>query len=169
MSADRVKETWRTAQATDPLTPYRRLYRAKVISQSSDLQSVSVRPYDASLPDMAGVPLRHGVPGIKVQTAPGCTVQIGWDDGRPDRPFAALWSSDASALRVVIPAISIELGTENAPDFAVRGTAQLTTLLSAFGTIAGALTALGKVSEAANLTATSAQLATTLSTKVRIG
>lgn len=152
------------------MTPYRRIYRAKFIAQSADLQRVDVRPYDASLPDMAGLELRHGIPGAKVQVAPGCTLQVGWDDGKPDRPFAALWSSDARALRVVLPAdVSVELGTEGALEPAVKGTSYSVVLGSALTAIAAALTKLGKVEEAGVVTAAVGNLPTTLSAKVKIG
>jgi hypothetical protein len=169
MSADRLKEAFRAIQGVDPFVRYRCIYRAKVLGQSGDLQQVDVRPFDGSLPDMAGIELRHGVPGIKVQVIPGCTVQVGWDDGRPDRPFAALWSSDASAVRVVLACPSLELGAEQPTDFAVKGTSQLIQLTSAFTAIATGLTGLGKVSEAAAVTAAVAQLALTLSARVRVG
>jgi len=167
--SDRLKTALRAASAVDPLVRYRCLYRAKVLGQSGDLQKVSVRPFDSSLPDMADIPLRHGVPGIKVQVQRGCTVQVGWDDGRPDRPFAALWSAEASALRVCIVSPSVEIGTANPTDFAVLGTSQLEQLSSAFTTIAGALTGLGKIQEGMAIMAVVAQLPMTLSPHVRLG
>ena len=169
MSADRLKDAFRALQALDPMHPYQRIYRAKVIAQSSDMQRVDVRPFDPSLPDMAGIELRHGLPGLKVQVAFGCSIQIGWDDGRPDHPFAALWSADATALRVIIPATMLELGVENAPDFAVKGTSQIAQLAAAFTAIATALTQLGQLPGAAAVTAAVAALPLTLSTRVRIG
>lgn len=121
MSADRLKDAWKASQGADPMVRYRCIYRAKVLGQSGNLQAVSVRPFDASLPDMADIPLRHGVPGIKVQVEPGCSVQIGWDDGRPDRPFAALWSTDAAAMKVSIVADVVNLGSDGATEPAVLG------------------------------------------------
>jgi len=169
MSQDRLKQAFRDLQRLDPMAPYRRLYRAKVVAQSSDLQHVDVRPYDASLPDMAGIELRHGLPGIKVQVALGCTIQIGWDDGRPDRPFAALWSADTSAVRVVIPASLIELGTELPADAAVKGNQQLAHLQSAFSAISGALFSLGQLAASIQVSTASAGLSSTLSSRVKIG
>jgi hypothetical protein len=169
VSADRLKDAMRAMQALEPMHPYRRIYRAKVIAQSADLHHVDVRPFDPSLPDMAGIELRHGVPGIKVQVALGCSVQIGWDDGKPTQPFAALWSADATAVRVVIPATMIELGQENAPDFAVKGTAQLAQLSAAFAAISAALFKLGQLTESATVATAASQLPATLSTIVRVG
>jgi hypothetical protein len=121
MSADRLKDAWRAAQGTDPLIRYRCLYRAKVLGQGGDLQTVSVRPFDPSLPDMADIPLWHGIPGIKVQVQPGCTVQVGWDDGKPFAPYAALWSADANAVKVVLAASSLMLGGDGATQRLVYG------------------------------------------------
>jgi hypothetical protein len=137
VSQDRLKQAFRDLQRLDPMLPYRRIYRAKVMAQSGDLDRVDVRPFDPSLPDMAGIELRHGVPGIKVQVQPGCTIQIGWDDGKPHQPFAALWSTDASAVKISIPATLLELGMIDAPFSLVQGeTWQLT-----FNTLMTLLTA----------------------------
>ena len=122
MSQDRLKASLRALQGLDPMHPYRRIYRAKVLGQSLDLQKVDVRPFDPSLPAMSGIDLRHGVPGIKVQVAPGCSVQIGWDDGKPDKPFAALWSTDASAIKVSLIATQLNLGSDMPIDAAMLGT-----------------------------------------------
>ena len=169
MSQDRLKQAFRDLQRLDPMLPYRRIYRGKVMAQSGDLDRVDVRPYDPSVPDMAGVELRHGVPGIKVQVQPGCSIQIGWDDGKPNQPFAALWSTDASAIRIVIPATALELGIDGATEPAVYGLAQMQQLVSAFTAIAAALTSLGQVSQAATVTSAAAALPTTLSPTVRVG
>lgn len=90
MGSDRLKDAARGLQRLDPLIPYRYLYRARVISQRKHCQ-VDVRPLDQSLPDMAGIPLMHGIPGLTVSLCPGALVHVGWQDGRPDRPFAALF------------------------------------------------------------------------------
>jgi hypothetical protein len=165
--SDRIKSAWKATQGIDPLVRYRCIYRAKVIGQSGDF--VSARPFDSSLPDMADIPLRHGIPGLKVDVLPGCTVQIGWDDGRPDRPFAALWSTDASAIRISIPASLLELGGVNLTEAAVLGTSQLEQLVAAFTACAAGLSALGQISQASAITAAAAALPLTLSPGVRIG
>lgn len=169
MSADRLRAAWKAVQGTDPLIRYRCIYRAKVISQSGDLQTVGVRPMDPTLPDMDGIPIRHGIPGVRVQVEPGCTIQIGWDDGRPDRPFAALWSSDARATRIVIPSPNLELGSENPPDFALKGTAAVSEIAGALNEIAGALFTLGQIPSSITVAAAAANLPGTLSTRVSIG
>ena len=177
MSTDRLKTAARALQNLDPMIRYRMLYRGKVIGQRDG--TVDVRPYDASLPDMAGIPLRHGIPGLVVQVALGCSIQIGFDDGRPDRPFAALWSTDASAVRISIPATLLELGGENPPNAAVLGTAHFATLSTAMTTLASAMTALAGIgvlsaivpalgSAASACTAQATALPSQLSTTVRV-
>lgn len=124
MSVDRLKAAGRAVVGLDPMIRYRCLYRCKVVGQSGN--NVDVRPYDPALPDMASIPLRHGVPGLKIQVAPGCSVQVGFDDGRPDRPFAALWSTDASALRVCLEGTSVELGAWGAIEPVILGASRAT-------------------------------------------
>lgn len=111
MNADRSLSAWSGLQdAQDPMGLYARTYRAKVVAQTADADQVDVRPDDARLPDMAKVPLRHGVPGLRVQVAIGSYLLVGWDDGRPDRPFAALWNPDVHAIKVSVVADLVNLG-----------------------------------------------------------
>lgn len=111
MNADRSLSAWSGLQdAQDPMGLYARTYRAKVVAQTDDADYVDVRPDDPRLPDMARVPLRHGVPGLRVQVAPGAYLLVGWDDGRPDRPFAALWNQDVHAIKVSMVADMVKLG-----------------------------------------------------------
>jgi len=115
MSTDRVKGAWSSIQnLQDPMGAYARMYRAKVVAQTGDADEVGVRPDDTSLPDMARVPLRHGIPGAHVQVALGSYVLVGWDDGRPDKAFAALWNSDAHAIKVSFAADVLNLGGQSA-------------------------------------------------------
>ena len=164
--SDRLKDAARTLQGLDPMIRYRCLYRGKVIGQTG--QTVDVRPYDPLLPDMAGIPLRHGVPGITVSVTPGCSVQVGWDDGRPDRPFAALWSSDASAVSITIDTPSLGLGS-SATHAAVYGPELARALTTLAGSLGTAMTSLGQSVAAAACATFSSALPATLSPKVRVG
>jgi hypothetical protein len=139
VSQDRLKQAFRDLQRLDPMLPYRRLYRAKLLAQDADLQHVDVRPFDSGVPDMAGIELRHGIPGVKVQVALGCTLQVGWDDGKPDKPFAALWSTDAHAVKIVMPSDQLLLGSEAAIQQAPLGTLQRLTLETVLDLVAVAL------------------------------
>lgn len=165
MSLDRLKAAAKSLQALDPLHLYRCLYRAKVIAQAGG--TVDARPIDSRVPDMAGIPLRHGIPGLTVQVQPGCTVMVGWEDGKPDRPFAALWSTDAAAVQVVVDGASIALGG-NAVDFAFKGTSAATALATVIGAIGTGMGALLQPQAAAACAAFVSALPGLLSVKVRV-
>jgi hypothetical protein len=144
VNTDRTAGAWIALQnLQDPMGLYARMYRAKVVAQSDDADTVDVRPDDPSLPDMANIPLRHGVPGLRVSVAMGSYVLVGWDDGRPDHPFAALWTAGVEALKISIPAARLNLGDQAAFEAFVLGTsyrtaedAMLETLQIAFQTMA---------------------------------
>ena len=104
------------------MVPYRYLYRAKVIAQSAgNLDQVDVRPDDPAVPEMAGVPLRHGIPGVQAQVQPGCFVVVGWANGEPDAPFAALWEPGATVTKLIINGASIQLGGSSASKHPFHG------------------------------------------------
>jgi hypothetical protein len=98
------------ARTANPGLDHLALYRATLTAQSSDLATVDVRPDDARLPEMSGIPLRTGVPGAVAQVSPGAILLVGWDDGNPARPFAALWDQGAAVLRLTLNASKVELG-----------------------------------------------------------
>ena len=114
MSQDRTKASFRALAALDPMIPYRVLYRAKVVAQDGDSDVVDVRPDDPDLPDMARIPLRHGAPGLRVAVPLGSYLLVGWDDGRPDKPFAALWSGGIVPAKVSIQGDQVKLGSNSA-------------------------------------------------------
>ena len=123
MDTDRAAGAWIDLQnLQDPMGPYARMYRAKVVAQSDDAETVDVRPDDPTLPDMANIPLRHGVPGARVSVAMGSYVLVGWDDGRPDHPFAGLWTRDSHVLKISFLADRLNLGDRTATEAYVQGT-----------------------------------------------
>lgn len=98
-SSDRLTGPLRAiARRADPLLPFRSLYRARLVSQSGDLARVDVIPEetDGLLPPMSNVPLRTGTPGVSARVRPGAYLLVGWENGKPSRPFAALWSSPST-------------------------------------------------------------------------
>lgn len=164
MSWDRLKEAARNLQRLDPLIHYRCLYKAKVVAQSpTSPDKIDVRPFDSRLPDMAGIPIRHGVPGMHVQVQLGCTVDVGWEDGRPDQPFAALWGPEASVAKLELNGNLIAVGGTS-PEFMIKGT----TFVAWMGAF---LTALGSSDPlaAAACSAAAGGLANLLSKKVTVG
>jgi hypothetical protein len=70
---------------------YHALYPAKVISQNSDDGSLELTPQSSKLAGMSRVPIRTGVPGMKVKVAAGGVVLVGFENGNPQSPVATLW------------------------------------------------------------------------------
>jgi hypothetical protein len=128
MSAlDRVKASFvALARGAHPTIDYLTLYRGRVLKQHDNLARVDVQPEDRRLPPMANIPLRTGVPGVDVRlrlqdeagqsngAAP--LVLVGWENGRPDRPYAALWAAGVPGVArsqiaaLIIRGVKVELG-----------------------------------------------------------
>ncbi len=91
------------AQAIAPIDYYS-FYSGTIRKQSSDLTTVDIEPDNAALlgPGFQRVPLRHGLPGCKVQISNGSKIRIGWDDGNPQKPFAAIWNGEETVQKVQI-------------------------------------------------------------------
>lgn len=83
-------------RAAFPRIDYYGFYRAKVAKQSADLLRVDVQPDDPRVPGMGDIPLRHGLPGIKVQVAIGAYVLIGFMGGDPSKPYVHCWEAGES-------------------------------------------------------------------------
>jgi len=145
---DRSIAAWEGMQnAQDPMGAYARMYRVCVVAQSDDSDQVDVRLDDASLLDMARVPLRHGIPGLRVHVENGSYLLVGWDNGRPDKAFAALWDPDVHVTKVSFVADEIHVGSRTAHEAYVEGTsyraaedAMLSGLQVAFAALAAACT-----------------------------
>jgi hypothetical protein len=87
-------------------------YPCKVVSQNGD-GSLELKPdLDRKLPGLSKVPIRYGIPGVTVKVASGARVHVGYDNGDPAKPFAAIWDSDA--LKEVIVDASV-MATVKAP------------------------------------------------------
>ena len=147
--ADRTATAWAGMQdAQDPMGLYANMFRAKVLAQDDDADLVDVRPEDPRLPDMMKIPLRHGIPGLRVRVRLGSYVLIGWDDGKPHQPFAGLWTPGTHVEKLSLPADLISLSQRNATQAFVRGTsyraaedAMLTGLAAAFAALGAACAA----------------------------
>jgi len=104
---------------------YSRMYPARVSKQNSDgtLQLVP----DDDVMKGAGwdrVPIRHGLPGITLEGVPsGARVRVGFEEGDPANPFAALWDTDTgtTGLTIVVHAAHIKLGGGDATKAALLG------------------------------------------------
>lgn len=84
-------------RAGDPFALYRAMYGASVKAQSVDLRLVDVEPDDPLLPMMSNIPLYLPIAGVSVALnlpveAPWVRCLVGWENGKPDRPFCLLCS-----------------------------------------------------------------------------
>ena len=76
------------------------LYPAKVVSQAGD-GSLELQPDDDRVPGASRVPIRYGIPGVRVKVRAGARVMLGWENGDPSRPFAALWEPEGLELLIL--------------------------------------------------------------------
>ena len=83
---------------------YLALYPCTVVVATT--AKADVTPDDPRIPDMIGVPIRKGVPGVDVLVAPGARVLLGFENGNPMRPFVSVWES-GTAVSLTITATSI--------------------------------------------------------------
>ena len=73
---------------------YCALYACRVVGQNVD-GTLELQPDDARMPQLSGVSIRHGIPGVSVSIAAGSRVLLGFEDASPAKPFAALWQADS--------------------------------------------------------------------------
>ncbi len=82
-------------------TDYHAAYLAEVRGQNADF-TVELRPESPRLGDFSRVALR-GLPGVQVRVKQGARVLLGFENGDPARPYAALFSAD-SLQEIVVTA-----------------------------------------------------------------
>lgn len=80
-------------------TRYHKKYPCEVVDQAEDY-TLSLRPDDPSIAGdgLDGVPIRHGIPGVKVRVSPGARVQLGFENGKPDKRYASLFEDDPDSV-----------------------------------------------------------------------
>jgi hypothetical protein len=83
----------RLIQAVSADQKYFALYRCRVVQQSADLKRVDVVPDDPTVPPLAGIPLRFGVPFVTVtlNLSQPQYVLLGFMGGNPSLPYIAEW------------------------------------------------------------------------------
>jgi hypothetical protein len=124
VSRDRGKGSFAALAGADPLVDYRAFYRARVVDQAPYPNlKVSVQPIEPKLPPLTNIPLRVGIPGASVELrldqGDAVFVLVGWENGQPDRPFAALWLAGTAGARreqikrVILEGLAVELGDAN--------------------------------------------------------
>ncbi len=74
---------------------YFALYPARVVSQSGSDLTLDVQPDRDTIPPMSKVPIRTFAPDIEIRLSPGARVLVGFEEGDPRKPYAALWQSGA--------------------------------------------------------------------------
>lgn len=76
---------------------YLALYQCKVVSQNSD-GSLELQPLaPTKLASFSHVPIRYGLPGATITVNAGAQVLLGWFNGDPAMPYAALWAPGPSS------------------------------------------------------------------------
>ena len=95
------------------------LYPCKIVKVG--WTAVDVKPDRDDLPAMADVPIRIGTLGEQAKCTVGCKALLGFEQGNPQSPYVALWSSDGTADEIKMttstkitqtsPSIKIDGGT----------------------------------------------------------
>lgn len=94
------------------------LYPARAVSQNGD-GTLEVVPDDKRIPGMSRVPIRYGLPGVKVTLKKDARILLGFEGGDPQKPAAMVWESgtldkltiEASAeVKVAAPKVTHEAG-----------------------------------------------------------
>lgn len=103
-------------------------YRAKVIAQSDDMHYLEVKPDSPLLSDITRVPIRTGLPGVKVKVRQGAHVMIAFENADRSQPVATLWESDTleelhvnATGKVVLNSPDVRIGDENGAPIAREG------------------------------------------------
>lgn len=94
-------------------------YTAQVVTQAAD-GTLDLLPDDARLraSGLQSVPIRHGLPGVRVKVPPGSRVLLGFDNGDARSPYAALWHEDQVLEVQIGGAIPVAMSTQVDLNFA---------------------------------------------------
>ena len=73
-------------------TLYHGTFACTVLGQNDD-DSLELLPDDERVRGngLSRVPIRHGVPGVRVRVIVGSRVMLGFENGDPRRPYASMW------------------------------------------------------------------------------
>lgn len=93
---DRLKAAFDQAvEAALPNVDYHALYTCQVVSQNGD-GTLDLKPQRTDWPTQKNIPIRCGVPNLKIKVQANAQVLLGWENGDPSIPFAGLWLVGAS-------------------------------------------------------------------------
>lgn len=102
---------------------YYALYTAKVVKQNTngtlELQPEDAR-FQALLPGLTSVPIRYGIPGVKVEIPAGGRVAVGFEGGNPQFPVVVFWDNSL-VTKLVMEADKIYLGGDTLTEPAAKG------------------------------------------------
>ena len=88
---DRLKAAFdQSVEAALPNVDYFALYTCQVVSQNAD-GTLDLKPQRTDWPTQKNIPIRCGVPNLKVKVQANSQVLLGWENGDPSVPFAGLW------------------------------------------------------------------------------
>lgn len=76
----------RILAASDPGARFRGVFEYRIVSQAGDRLNLQPVRSRASMPDLARVPVRMGVPGVRAEHAPGSQVLVVFLDADASRP-----------------------------------------------------------------------------------
>jgi hypothetical protein len=82
----RVSALARLLAAHDPGARFRGVHEYRVVTQTGERLNLQPVRSRAALPDLARVPVRAGVPGVKATHSPGSAVLVAFLDADPSRP-----------------------------------------------------------------------------------
>lgn len=82
-----------------------RIYLAKhpaVVELQHADDTLDLTPDNAKLRGrgISNVPIRHGLPGVRVKVKQGSRCLLGYEGGDPDKPYASLW--DAASVEQIL-------------------------------------------------------------------
>jgi hypothetical protein len=96
---------------------YMALYPCNIDSQNGD-GTLELTPDNEKIKGLSKVPLRVGIPGCEVKVSPGAKVLLGFEDGNPSKPYAALFTADSLKELNITASAKVSV---TCPDFSVNG------------------------------------------------
>ncbi len=127
----RVQAYVRLLDASDPGRRFRGVFEYRIVSQTAERLNLQPVRSRSDMPDLARVPVRAGVPGVRAEHSPGSQVLVAFLDADPSRP--AVVGFDDPGQPGWMP-LSLELGGPGA-----LGVARITDTVQA-GAFAGVIT-----------------------------
>jgi hypothetical protein len=98
-------------------TDYHAAYLCEVVGQNAD-GTLELKPGSPKLPGFSKVPIL-GPPGVRFEVAKGARVLLGFWDGLPQHPFAALFAGDSlksitieASVKAIVKAPKVYVGDD---------------------------------------------------------